>query len=211
MEQDLILIHTPATAREGLAALLTLDAQLAQIVQTTRQPMVGQMRYTWWHDALAALDEGPAPAQPVLRALAASVVPKTGAAPLAALVDGWEALLDDPVDEEALETHARARGAGLFALAATLLGAADPRVGDAGQGWALADLSRHLSDPRLAAAARERALTRLGSVGRGRWPAPLRPLAAMALLANLDLTRPDRPVGHPARAGRLLWLRLTGR
>lgn len=211
VEQDLILIHTPAAARDGLAALLSLDAQLAQIVQTTRQPIVGQMRYTWWHDALAALDEGPAPAQPVLQALAASVVPRTRAAPLAALVEGWEALLDEPIGADALDAHASARGGGLFVLAATLLGAEDPRVRKMGEGWALADLSRHLSDPALAATARDGALARLEAALADRWPATLRPLAGMALLATLDLTRPDRPAGHPARTGRLLWLRLTGR
>lgn len=210
-EQRLILQYAPGGAREGLAALLALDMQLAQIVQTTRQPMVGQMRYTWWHEALEALDDGRPPAQPVLRALAESVVSQTGGGPLAALVEGWEALLDEPLGEEALDTHARARGGGLFALAALVLGVDDPRIAAAGEGWALADLSRHLSDPALAAAARDRALDRLIPALRDRWPAPLRPLAALALLAKLDLTRPDRPPGHPARAARLLWLRLSGR
>ncbi|MEH3046861.1 squalene/phytoene synthase family protein [Sphingomonas adhaesiva] len=213
-ERALILGYAPVACRAALAALLALDDRLAAVLQTTREPLVGQMRLTWWHEALSRLDAHAPPAEPVLTALARDVVRRTGAAPLADLVEGWEALLDMPLDREALERHARSRGAGLFRLAATVLAPAagdDPRIARAGEGWALADLSRHVSDTALAAATGRMAVERLEEGLAGRWPVRARALGAMAHLARIDLTRADRPEGHPARAARILWHRATGR
>jgi 15-cis-phytoene synthase len=211
-ERALVIGYAPAHARAGLAALLALDERLGTILRTTREPLVGQMRLTWWHEALSALDDAPAPAEPVLGALAAAVVPQVRGATLAGLVEGWEALLDQPLGEAALETHARARGAGLFDAAAVLLaGGTTPSIARAGEGWALADLARHLSTAALAARAHAAAETRLAGLTAARWAASTRALGALALLARLDLAASPRPAGHPARAARLLWHRLSGR
>lgn len=211
-ERALALGYAPAAARAGLAALFALDERLAAILRTTREPLVGQMRLTWWHEALAALDHAPPPAEPVLTALAHTVIVRVPGATLARLVEGWEALLDVPLDEAALETHAAARGAGLFNAAATLLGVApDVMIARAGEGWALADLAHHLSDVALADRARTLAHARLSADDRTRWPVAVRALGALARLARLDLAPAPRPVGHPARAARLLWHRLSGR
>lgn len=213
-ERALILSYSRAPTRGGLAAMLALDDRLGGILRTTRDPIVGQMRLTWWHDALSRLDPADAPAEPVLTALARDVVPRADAAMIADLVEGWEALLDQPLDVTALTVHAEARGGRLFRLAAGLLADGptdDPRISLAGEGWALADLSRHLSDPGLAASAHRDATERLDRALYGRWPAALRALGAMAHLARIDLAWPDRPAGHPARAARILWHRMTGR
>ena len=65
-ERALALSYAPGAARDGMAALFALDDQLAGVVRTTRDPMVGQLRLTWWHEALAALDTAPPPAQAVV-------------------------------------------------------------------------------------------------------------------------------------------------
>lgn len=211
-ERALVLGYAPADARDGLAALLALDERLGAILRTTREPLVGQMRLTWWYEALEALDHAPAPAEPVLTALSRAVVARVRGAALARQVEGWEALLETPLTIGALEAHARARGGGLFDAAATLLDtAANDAIGTAGEGWALADLAKHVSDPMLAAAAHAAALSRLSDALDQRWPARARALGALAWLAQLDLTRPTRPAGHPARAARLVWHRLSGR
>ncbi|MBB3692899.1 squalene/phytoene synthase family protein [Sphingomonas sp. BK580] len=211
-ERALALSYAPADARDGLAALLALDERLGAILRTTREPLVGQMRLTWWYEALEALDRAPAPAEPVLAALRGAVVARVPGAELARQVEGWEALLETPLTSAALEAHASARGGGLFGAAAALLGApTDDTIARAGEGWALADLMRHLSDPVLAAAARDAARSRLSGALDRRWPPRARALGALAWLARLDLTAPTRPAGHPARAARLLWHRLSGR
>lgn len=203
-ERALALLYAPADARAGLAALFALDDALAAIVRTTREPLVGQMRLTWWYEALGALDAQAPSANPVLQALAAHVVPAVSGATLAAMVDGWEALLDEPLDPAAMARFGEARGGGLFAAAAAVLGVERTGLREAGAGWALADLAGNLSDPAGAAMARSLSAPRLVQAMRGRWPVRGRALGALVLLA-----RPGT-AGSPARVARLLWHRATG-
>jgi len=210
-ERVLALSYAPRGALEKLTALFGLDDVLGDIVRSTREPIVGQMRLTWWHEALTKLDGGPPPAEPVLQALAAAVVPTVGGAALAAMIDGWEALLEPDLDEAAIATFAAGRGERLFALVAALCGVDDPRIRPAGAGWALADLSRKISDPMLAASIRQQASSRLDEARIGVWPGKARAIGALALLARDDL-RPDASAaGSPKRIGRMLIHRLTGR
>jgi phytoene synthase len=83
----------------------------------------------------------------------------------------------------------------------------DDPLGEAGRGWALADLAGHLSDPATAASARAAALPLLMSATRHRWSRAGRPLGALAHIARLDLAGP----ATPWRVARLAWHRLTGR
>ena len=205
-ERALALAAAPVDRRAGLAALLALDERRGAILSTTREPLVGQMRLTWWHEALTSLGAATPPAEPVLAALAAEVLPHgvTDAA-LAAQVDGWEALLEE-LDEAAMQRFAEARGGGLFRAAAALLGAEDAAIGRAGEGWALTDLAANLSDPAAAARARTLAGERLTRLFSPRWSRAGRPLGVLALLAEADL------VGRSgaAKAARLVRFRLTG-
>jgi len=201
-ERHLAITYAPPARRAALAALFALDDVLAAVLRTTRDPMVGQMRLTWWHDALTALDHAPPPAQPVLRQLARDVLPLgvTGAA-LAGIVEGWEELLAaDPIPDAALLAFARGRG-GLFVAGG--VGAGDP-LAAAGAGWALADLAAHARDPVLAARARALAAPLLDAAVAVRWSRPNRAFGALAHLARL----PD--ASAPRRVGRALWHRLTG-
>jgi len=206
-ERALALGYAPQGARGGVAALFALDATLAHITRTTRDPLVAQMRLTWWYEALVALDTAAPPAQPILRALAAEVLPRgvTGAA-LAGMVDGWEALLDAEIE---LSPHAAARGATLFAAAGTGLGLSRD-LSRVGEGWALADLALTSPDAALAARARTEAVPLLDAAMRARWPGEGRALGALALVARMDLAGTSPP-GAPQRVARLAWHRLTGR
>ena len=206
-ERALALSYAPRDRRVALSALFALDAALGQVLRTTREPIVGQMRLAWWREALARLDSAPPPGEPVLQALASEVLPlgPTGQG-LAAMVDGWEILLGT-VDERAIADHGRLRGGILFQQAGTASGAAGDPFAEAGQGWALADLSSHISDPAMAALARELAAPWLATAARHRWSRAGRALGALALIARLDLVGP----ATPWRVARLAWHRLTGR
>jgi len=215
-ERALALDYAPPGVRAGLHALFALDDTFARVLRTTTEPIIGQMRLAWWHDALQRLDETAPPAQPVLRALADAVVPRgISGQMLAELVAGWEALIEaESVDATAMAAHADARGAALFAAAALLLGRVDARVAAAGRGWALADLSRHLRSAEAATQARTLATTALDEALVGAWPAALRPLGALALIARMNLAVPVNvpiPAGAPRRVARLMLHRLTGR
>lgn len=204
-ERALAITYSPAERRPPLAALFALDATLAKLALGTREPLVAQLRLTWWHEALDALAAAPPPAQPILRALQRARV--DGAA-LAAMASGWERLLDDP-DDAALEGFARARG-GLFAVAADLLGASDAGVAAAGQGWALADLSLVSGRRATREAAARLAAPLLASACAARWSGAGRTLGALAHSARLDLAMRGQ-AGAPPRIARLAWHRMTGR
>lgn len=174
--------------RNALAALLALDQRFGTIVRAARDPMIGQMRLTWWHDALTRLDRAPPPVEPLLQTLAAEVLPHgvTGAE-LATLVEGWEMLLEAmPNDPAGFASYAEARGGALFALAGRILGADAEALPTAGQGWALADLALHSSDAALARAIRRYAADALQRAFANRWEGG-RAIGILALLARLAL------------------------
>lgn len=206
-ERALALSYAPPRAHAALLALFALDDRLRTIVRRARDPLIGAMRLTWWADALERLDFGPPPAEPLLAELARTLLPTgvTGAA-LAAMVDGWERLLDR--DDLDLSAYAEERGGRLFAMAGQVLGVADDRLAMVGEGWALAGL---VADwPALEARARELAVGRLATGYDRPWPRALRPLGALGLLARFDLAGETRP-GSPRRVALLLMHRLTGR
>lgn len=216
-ERALALSYAPVGMRGAIEALLALDATLGGILRTTREPMVGQMRLTWWHEALSALDTAPPPAQPVLQALSADVVARgISGTVLAEMIDGWEMLLEpELLDRDMLESYAKHRGGKLFVIAGALLGAAprDP-LERAGEGWALADLARHSRDPVAASRTRDLAMTALSDAMQHRWSRNVRSLGAMTLSARFDLADAgvsSAPVTSPARIARLAWHRLSGR
>lgn len=214
-ERALALSYAPPDARAGLTALFALDTSLGDVLRGSREPMLVQMRLTWWHDGLTGLDSATPPAMPVLQALAADVLPRgVGGAALAELVEGWEALADgDPADPAVRSAFAAGRGGVLFAQAAEVAGTADfAGVPAAGQGWALADLALGLVDPVAAAAARQQAGVLLAQATAMRWPRRIRALGALAHIAAIDMASdPSRPaIATPRRVARLAWHRITG-
>jgi phytoene synthase len=209
----LVLAYVPAVRRQAIHTLFALDQALADIVRTTTEPLIGQMRLTWWHDALGKLDSAPAPAQPVLEAVSQDLL-RAGVqgSEVAAMIDGWDVLIEEAaLDEAALRRFGEGRGGTFFALAAKLLGMdAEEATRAAGAGWALADLSAHLSNPIEAEVARRVALEQLHLGLAQTWPRKLRPLGMLAHFARMDLEG-GSPPGSPRRLGRVVWHRLSGR
>lgn len=206
--RDLAFSYAPDGARGAVEALFALDAALGDVLRTTREPLVGQMRLAWWREALQRLDVTEPPAEPVLRALAATVLPSgvSGAA-LSEMIDAWEPLLSG-IGCETIDDHARLRGRTLFEAAGRVLDAApSDRVGEAGEGWALADLAGNLSDAGQASLAREQAALALARARASRWDRNGRALGALALIAQRRLAGPL----PPTFVFRLARFRLTGR
>lgn len=211
LDRYLATLYAPPAARPGLFALHALDLDLAEVVRTTTEPMLGQIRLAWWREQLQALDAGARPAQPVLAALADNVLPRgvTGAS-LEPLEDANLALL-----EEDLAGHAVARSRLFEAALCLLVPAADTSavewVRSIGEGWAIVDVLRtgHPSTGELLETARRR-------LGAGPAPRGARPLGGLAALARTDLAalcagRRPSARGMPGRQARLLWSIVTGR
>lgn len=138
--------YAPSQSRDALGALWTLDDALGRVVASTTEPLIGQMRLTWWHDQLVALDARLAPAEPILVGLVDVIrdYDVTGA-DMAVLVEGWEALLEPmPLGDHPLHAYATMRGDRLFSLSAKILGA-NVATG-LGAGWALIDFATRCSD-----------------------------------------------------------------
>ena len=213
-DRTLALAYVPASRRPAVEALWRLDAAFSSVLSTGREPLISQIRLAWWREALEMLDREPAPAEPVLRAVEAAVLPAgvTGAE-LAAIEAGWAILLSgEPLSPADLELYGSARGGLLFRHTARLLGEPSPApaVEAGGAAWALIDLARHSTD----AADAEAALGAARAISAWRWPARLRPLGMLAILAGRD-AEPGRPhwevPGAPRRMMRMLGHRLSGK
>ncbi|MEO7177772.1 MAG: squalene/phytoene synthase family protein [Allosphingosinicella sp.] len=210
-DRVLALSYVPGKSRAAVGALWRLDSALAAALTGGREPMISRIKLAWWREALERLDREPAPAEPVLEALAEHVLPAgVSGAELAAMEEGW-AILASPetLTADELTAYARARGTLLFRFTAHLLGGSG-MAQEAGEAWALVDLARHcgaVDDADVAlAAARTRTLPK-------RWPVRLRPLGMLAVLAarDLDSARPPFETrGAPARMWRMLRHRISG-
>lgn len=210
-DRYLATLYAPATVRPALFALHALDIELTAVVDTTTEPMLGQIRLAWWREQLQALDAGAVPAQPTLAALAAEVLPRgIGGASLEPLEDASLALFDDDLD-----AHADGRAMLFDAALRVLVPGPDAALIEAsrsfGIGWALVEAGRQARA--LTPAQLDRAAAALAP---RRVPAVARPLFALAALARADLAalrqgQPPAPRGTPGRQARLLWSIITGR
>lgn len=191
-DRDLVRLHWPPPLRPAFDALLVLDDRLAEVALGAREPALGAIKLAWWRDSLAALDTQPPPPEPVLRGIAAEVLPfgLNGEA-VSALPEAWMAVLDERPDPAP-------RGVALFRLLGRLLGA--QAVG--GEAFARADLARRTGvaswlQPVAGIAARRK----------------VRPVTLLDALGRRDTGRPWPPEAEatPGRALALLRHRLTGR
>lgn len=108
-----------AVARADLITLYALDHELTRIPLIVTNPLMAEIRLTWWREGLEEIAEGRPPrAHEVLRAVAASSLPPTA---LAALAEARLGDLDGPKTGEAALAHADAAEGLLMALAARRL------------------------------------------------------------------------------------------
>lgn len=212
VELDLALQYAPISARRDLSLLFELDRRLADILRTTREPLIGEMRLIWWRDALGALRDADAPAEPLLQDLSASGLT---APDMAAMAEGWAELLEPfPIEEAALLAFATGRGGALFRMGGVCLDVAEfAGLEPAGQGWALADFAFHCSDAETSRRGLALASPLLEGAFAKQWPKAARPLGMIATLALRDVRAGRPPVrpGSPGRQIAMLRHRLIGR
>ena len=181
----LALVYAPPATREATLALFALDARLAGLLRHSREPMLAQLRLSWWRETLKQEPAAWPKGDPLLTALRGWHGTQ-GA--LGALVDGWEALTGPaPLVPEALDAMADGRGEAFAALARALGREGEEAVARrVGRDWALADLAMQLSHPQEREAARV-LLDRPASPAR--LSRPLRPLGVLRGLALHRLAR----------------------
>ncbi|RIV88800.1 squalene/phytoene synthase family protein [Aurantiacibacter zhengii] len=202
----LALSYAPRTCREDVLALLALDARLAGIVRGDGEPIIAQMKLAWWRERLAQDPQDWPLGEPLLALLRAGKLDTTALQPL---VDGWEALLADALDETVVEAFAAGRTA-LWQTLAAAHGGSSADVAQAAREQAMTDLALNLGTREEAGTARD--LANAQKWQRSRLPAPLRPLAILHGLSRRALQRgAEELLDGPGAMAAVLRLGILGR
>ncbi|MBB4799520.1 phytoene synthase [Brevundimonas bullata] len=180
-------------ARADLIALYALEAELLSIPTRVTQPMLAEMRYTWWAEQMdGVFANTPRVGHPVLEALTAAVGRHgLDRAPFDALIEAHIGRVHgEPHDLDAFYV-------GPMQAAARMLAGEghDAAVVEAGRLWALTQTGR-ADEATAQVAAANAALKAL-------------PPAAFPAVAHATLTRADEP--EPLKRLRLVWSVLRGR
>ena len=181
------------TARADLIALYAFEAELMVIPTRVTQPLLAEMRFTWWADQMDGVFAGqPRKGHPVLEALT-STVARHGLdrAPFDAVVEAHiDRVHGRPHDLEAFYV-------GPMRVAVQVLAGAghDAAVTDAAQVWGLGQTGR--ADE--ASALRSTANAALKAL----------PTLAFPAVAHAALIRREEP--EPVKRLRLVWATLRGR
>lgn len=190
-EIELALAHTPIDQRERLKTLFALDQRLARIIGKATEPMLAQMRLSWWREMLGMPVAERPQGDVVLDAIGTHWSGDEEA--LITLVDGWEHLLaDTPLPASSAEEFAKGRAVALCAFAGVQkAGEIEFGVNQEAKIWAIADLASKVHDEK-----EREMLVELGQRLCARKPARLRGFKALAVLGALSrraLMRGGRP------------------
>jgi phytoene synthase len=134
-------------ARADVVALYALNIELARIAESVREPLMGEIRLTWWREAIGELfDGGPSRRHPVVLGLAQAIQRRgLSSGAFDAMIDARFADLEAaPFEDLAdIERYLDNTAGSLMALACAVLGASDaPLVEAAARAWGLAGLAR---------------------------------------------------------------------
>ncbi|WP_144907042.1 hypothetical protein [Novosphingobium taihuense] len=180
--QRLALVYAPKSAQAAWLALFLFERRLAEIARPGREPLMIQLRLSWWRDRLGEPSSAWPVSEPVLANLKAW---NEQHRELACLVDGWEALV---VGEDGGAELAKAREEALVTLALLL------RVDDL---ESVRQAARQYIDPSIASGA------------PATLPRSMRPLSVLRTMAQREALG-GKPT--PLRdLGRVMWAGLLGR
>ncbi len=172
-------LYAPQRLRRRYHALLLLDAQLARIVLTAREPALAQLKLAWWRDGCGDLSQ--ARGAPLLLELAQAWSGESAA--LVGLVDGWEEVAaGEGSYADGAEGLAEARAVACAAAAGVPV---DGNCRVAARRWTLMTLAAAAPDDRQRAAMLDTAR----ALRAAQLPRALRPLALLDGLAGRALAR----------------------
>lgn len=124
VDRWLASLFIPQNFRPHVHALYAFSLEIARVREIVSEPMLGEIRFQWWRDALEAIAPADAQANPVAAALLDTIerfnLPKSF---FLELIDArLRDLYDDPIESvEELEAYTKATSANLFRLAALIL------------------------------------------------------------------------------------------
>lgn len=205
----LALAYAPSRVRPLHLALFALDARLATIAASPREPMLAQIKLAWWRDRLNQPAEQWPRGEPLLELLAKWNEERRE---LNALTDAWEALLiAEPIGQPDIAGLGEARGAA-FAALARQCGAGEwaEAARQVGRSWSLADLSAGTAEAAPLAGSAAPAASQISPVHR--FPKSLRPYMVINELTNRAIERqPPAFFGSPLDLLAAIRIGLLGR
>lgn len=147
--QRLALAYARSDVKAAWALLLALDSRLADVVLTSSEPLIGQMKLAWWRDAILTSKDARPRGEPMLSLLTQyeddAACPGLADA-MVTLVDGWSELLANEICTPAvLDGYAQQRGQAIFGTYLRWEGKSERA--NAGKAWALTDLSVRTDHP----------------------------------------------------------------
>ncbi len=193
-DRFLAVMAAPAAVRARLFVLYAFNLEVARAPWVSEQPLMGQMRLTWWRDVVENAASGAARAHEVAGPLHDLI--REAALPVDVLdrlvaARHWDLASEPFTDDAALWTYLDDTAGGLMWLAVRACGGADETAARAlGQAAGLAAFLRAV--PELAA--------------RGRAPLPDRAPEAIRALAAGGLARLDTGRGLRSPAKLAAWM-----
>lgn len=213
-DRYLATLFAPAEVRAALFALYAFDLETAHVARRVREPLAGEIRLQWWHDAISGQTPEQAAGNPVATAFLETMQRyRLPLDPALTLIDARRTrLYEEPLAGlDVLQDFARKTAGTVFALAARILNndpdnAMADRLAAAAALAAIidAEASSHHYAANVLAAARgslEQARDLIGSVPDAALPAFL-PLA----LTNARLTLMEREAVPDIPQWRKQWI-----
>jgi phytoene synthase len=146
-DRFLVALFAPAGPRGALHALYAFNIEIARVREAVREPLAGEIRLQWWHDAIAGKAAGDVAANPVAAALlTAAERYRLPAELLTGLISARRFdLYDDPMRTLGdFNDYARATSSALIELSARIVDRDLPELSElahhAGLGHAIAGL-----------------------------------------------------------------------
>ncbi|HUR44138.1 MAG TPA: squalene/phytoene synthase family protein [Aestuariivirga sp.] len=138
-DRFLASLFAPDAKRVALIALYAFNIEIARVRRTVSEPALGEIRYQWWRDTIAAIYRGETSPHPVAQELARAI--KAGSLPENALLGLITArefdLYDDPMpDVAALEGYLGETSSALIQMASVILAGPDARANTEAAGLA---------------------------------------------------------------------------
>lgn len=149
-DRYLAALAAPTEAREDLLALAAFAAEVRRAARVARDPLAGEIRLTWWREAIAGLAAGGRTGHPLADALGPAI--ESGFYPASRLAGLIDSLAFDlsPVpfeDEKARAVYLSKTEGALFRLGLARLGAREPAatlIEEASEAYGLARASLRL-------------------------------------------------------------------
>lgn len=180
----LAIAYAPLAVRSRLSWLLALDRRLADVLTRASEPMIAQLRLSWWRDALTSAPEKRPKGEPLLAQLDEIASDDAAISAGRSLIDAFEILATD-ADSQAQESARKQRVSALCGAFASWIACGEAEGIQINQ---IADWWSALTGPMPKSL-----------------PRKLRPLTILGLAEHLE----NSPSGKSPL--RLNWHALTGR